>query len=134
VGYLHLQLRSEVLREIHELLETAPSDVPPESQYLLELDHSTLYNASYEDQAYWVLALKAAQHAGQWKVSQRRGRGRSKRNRIVAAVARRIWYDFSALVGQMRYKLCQPAPTRKRPYSTSVLDSIASNKHLRKLD
>jgi hypothetical protein len=59
-GYLRLQLHSEVIREIHELLETAPSDVPPESQYLLELDHSTLYNASYEDQAYWVLALKAA--------------------------------------------------------------------------
>ena len=59
-GYLHLQRRSEVLREIHELLETNPSDVPPESQYLLELDHSALYNASYESQAYWVLALKAA--------------------------------------------------------------------------
>ena len=59
-GYLRLRLRSEVLRKIHELLETTPSDVPPESQYLLELDHYTLYNASYEDQAYWVLALKAA--------------------------------------------------------------------------
>jgi hypothetical protein len=59
-GYLRLQLRSEVLRKIHELLVTAPSNVLLESQYLLELDHSTLYNASYEDQAYWVLALKAA--------------------------------------------------------------------------
>jgi hypothetical protein len=59
-GYLRLRLHSEVLCKIHELLETAPSDVPPESQYLLELDHSTLYNASYKDQAYWVLALKAA--------------------------------------------------------------------------
>jgi hypothetical protein len=63
-GYLRLRLHSEVLRKIHELLETASSNVPPESQYLLELDHSTLYNASYEDQAYWVLALKAAPHAG----------------------------------------------------------------------
>ena len=59
---------SEILHEIHELLETAPSDVPPESQYLLELDHSTLYNASYEEQAYRVLALKAAQRAGQRKL------------------------------------------------------------------
>ncbi len=58
-GYLRLQLRSEVLRKIHELLETAPSDVPPESQYLLELDHSTLYNASYEDQAYWVSGIES---------------------------------------------------------------------------
>ena len=53
-GYLRLRLRSEVLCKIHELLETTPSDVLPESQYLLELDHSTLYNASYEDRAYWV--------------------------------------------------------------------------------
>ncbi len=59
-GYLCLCLRSDILREIHELLETPLSDVPPESQYLLELDHSSMYNARYEDQAYWVLALKAA--------------------------------------------------------------------------
>ncbi len=63
-GYLRLRLRSDILREIHELLETPPSDVPPESQYLLELDHSSMYNARYEDQAYWVLAIKAARHAG----------------------------------------------------------------------
>jgi hypothetical protein len=132
-GYLRLWLCSEVLHEILELLETAPSDVPPESQYLLELDHSTLYNASYEEQAYWVLALKAARRAGQRKVVQRKGWGRSKRNRIISTVARRIWYDFSALVGQMRYELCQPATTRKRQYSTSVSASIASNKRLRKL-
>ncbi len=59
-GYLRLCLRSDTLREINELLETPPSDIPPQSQYLLELDHSSMYNAQYEDQAYWVLALKAA--------------------------------------------------------------------------
>jgi hypothetical protein len=133
-GYLHLRLRAEVLREIHELLETDPSDVPPESQYLLELDHSNLYNASYEDQAYWVLALKAAQRAGRRNVFQMRGWGRSQRDRILSIVTRRIWYDFSALVGQMRNKLCQPVPTRKRPYSTSVSASIALSKRLRKPD
>jgi hypothetical protein len=63
-GYLCLHLRADILREVHELLETPLSDVPPESQYLLELDHSSMYNASYEEQAYWVLALKAAWHAG----------------------------------------------------------------------
>jgi len=51
-GYLRLRLRKEVLHEIHELLETPPSEVPPESQYLLELDHSAMYKASYEEQAY----------------------------------------------------------------------------------
>ncbi len=37
-----------------------PSEVPPESQYLLEIDHSAMYTALYKDQAYWVLAMKAA--------------------------------------------------------------------------
>jgi hypothetical protein len=120
-GYLRLRLRSEVLHKIHELLETTPSNVPPESQYLLELDHTYLYNALYEDQDYWVLALKVTQHAGRQTVARRGSRGRSKWNRIVATTARRIRYDFSALVGQMRYKLCQAMPTRKHPYSTSVL-------------
>ena len=59
-GYLRLRLRSDILREIQELLETPPSNVPPESQYLLELNHSSMYNAIYKEQAYWVLALKAA--------------------------------------------------------------------------
>ena len=68
------------------------------------------------------------------EVAQRRCWGRSKRNRIESTAARRIGYDFSALVGQMRYKLCQPAPTRKCQYSTSVSASIASNKRLRKPD
>ena len=49
-------------------------------------------------------------------------------------ISRETRYDFSALVGQMRYKFCQPAPTRKRPYSTSVLASIPSNNCVRKLD
>ena len=59
-GYLHLRLRSDILRKIHKLLETPPLDVPLESQYLLELDHSSMYNARYKEPAYWVLALKAA--------------------------------------------------------------------------
>ncbi len=56
-GYLRLRLRKKVLRKINELLETPPSEVPPESQYLLELDHSAMYKASYEEQAYWILAI-----------------------------------------------------------------------------
>ena len=133
-GYLRLRLRSEVLREIHELLETDLSNVPPESQYLLELDRSALYNASYKSQAYWVLALKAVRRTGRQKDAQRRGRGRSKRIRNLSIATKRLRYNFGALVGQMTYELGQPAPTRKRPYSTSILASIAWNKHLRKLD
>jgi hypothetical protein len=51
-GSIHLRACSEVLQELHKLLDTAPADIPKESQYLLELDHSTLCNASSERQAY----------------------------------------------------------------------------------
>jgi hypothetical protein len=83
-GYLRLRLRAEVLREIHELLETPPSEVPPECQYLLELDHSAMYKASYEEQAYWVLALKAARRAGRRAANLQRARGRSQCTRLAA--------------------------------------------------
>jgi hypothetical protein len=133
-GYLRLRLRSEVLREIHVLLETPPSEVPPESQYLLELDHSAMYKASYEEQAYWVLALKAARRAGRWAVVTQRSRGRSQRSRLVAHRETRPRYDFRGLEDQMGYELRRQKPARKRPHLTSVSVSIGSNKRLWKPD
>jgi len=56
-GNLHLCLCADALCKIHKLLETPLLEVPPESQYLLELDHSDMYNVSYEEQAYWDSAL-----------------------------------------------------------------------------
>ncbi len=133
-GYLRLRLRFDILREIHELLETPLSDVPLENQYLLELDHSSMYNARYKEQAYWVLALKAARRAGRWVDVTRRSRGRSQRNRLAAIAGKKICYDFSKLVGQMGYELHQRAPTQKWLHLTSVSFSIGSNKPLRKPD
>ncbi len=95
--YLCLRLRSEVLRKIHELLETSPSEVPPESQYLLELDHSAMYKASYEEHAHWVLALKAARRANRRAITTQRARGRSQRLRLAATRKTRIRYNFSGL-------------------------------------
>jgi len=133
-GYLHLHLRKEVLREIHDLLETPPSEVPPECQYLLELDHSAMYNASYEEQAYWVLALNAARRAGRRAATSKCARGRSQRTRLAANRETRIRYDFRALKDQMGYELRRQKPGRKWPHLTSVSASIGSNKRLRKPD
>ena len=133
-GYLRLRLRSEVLRKIHVLLETPPSEVPPESQYLLELDHSAMYKASYEEQAYWVLAIKAARRAGRRAVVTQRSRGPSRRLRLAASRAPRPRYDFGGLADQMGYKLRRQTPTRKRPHPTSVSVRLGSNKRLRKPD
>jgi hypothetical protein len=139
-GYLHLRLRSEVLRkkevlrEIHELLETPPSEVPPESQYLLELDHSAMYKVSYEEQAYWVLALKAARWAGRRAATTQRAHGRSQRTRLAANRETRIRYDFRGLEVQMGYKLCRQKPARKQPHLNSVFAGVGSNKRLQKPD
>ncbi len=59
-GYLCLQRQKEVLKEVDQLLDTNPDDIPQESQYLRELDFTSLYNSSFERQSYWVLAMKAA--------------------------------------------------------------------------
>jgi len=133
-GYLRLRLRKEVLCEIHELLETPPSEVPPESEYLLELDHSAMYKASYEEQAYWVLALKAARRAGRRAATSKRARGCSQHTRLAANWETRIRYDFRSLEDQMGYELRGQKPGRKRPHLTSVSASIGSNKRLRKPD
>ena len=132
--YLRLRLRKEVLHEIHELLETPPSEVPPESQYLLELDHSAMYKASYKEQAYWILAMKAAQRAGRRTAMSNRTRGRSRLTVMAANQEKRIRYNFRALEDKMGYELHGQKPGRKRPHLTSVLASIGSNKRLRKPD
>jgi hypothetical protein len=41
-GYLSLLKCATVLKEVDRLLDTAPVDIPADSQYLLELDYSTL--------------------------------------------------------------------------------------------
>jgi hypothetical protein len=59
-GYLHLQRWKEVLKKVDRLMDTNLDDIPQGSQYLLELDLTSLYNFSFKRQSYWVLAMKAA--------------------------------------------------------------------------
>jgi hypothetical protein len=62
-GYLRLQRRKEVLKEVDHLMDTNPDEIPQGSQYLLEMDFTSLYNASFKQQSYWVLAMNAARWA-----------------------------------------------------------------------
>jgi hypothetical protein len=66
-GYLRLQQCRDLLWEVDSLLDTPPEEVLEESRYLLELAFLTLYNATFEQQSYWVLAMKATRRAGQWR-------------------------------------------------------------------
>jgi hypothetical protein len=47
-GYLRLQRRKEVLKEVDHLIDTNPDEIPQGSQDLLEMDFTSLYNASFE--------------------------------------------------------------------------------------
>jgi hypothetical protein len=94
-GYLRLQSRREVLKEVDRLMDTNPDDIPQGSQYLLELDFTSLYNSSFERQSYWVLAMKAARQAGRRTDHIAKSRGASHRRRQAKAHKPRTVYDFS---------------------------------------
>jgi hypothetical protein len=64
-----------MFQEAHRLFNMAPNDTPKESQYLLELNYSTLYNTPYERQAHWVLAMQAVWQAGRRTASWEREQG-----------------------------------------------------------
>jgi hypothetical protein len=131
-GFLCLWEHLEVLQEVHRLLDMALANISEESQYLLDLDYSTLYNSSYERQAYWVLAMKVARHAGWRATAWERVQGGLQCQRSSRAGTRSIRYDFRTLTKQMRFELCLVILTRHRPHSTLVLAESASNKRLRK--
>ncbi len=60
INVLALRLM-RMFQEAHRLFnKMAPDDIPRESQYPLdELNYFTLYNASHERQAHWVLTMQA---------------------------------------------------------------------------
>ena len=78
-GYLRLQPRKDLLRELDRLIDTPPEEVPEGSRYLLELDYSDLYNATFERQSYWVLAMKAARRAGRREKVRQQGPRKTRR-------------------------------------------------------
>jgi hypothetical protein len=133
-GYLHLRLRADILHEVHRMLDTPPSEVPPESQYLLELDHSSMYTASYEDQAYWVLAVKAAHRAGRHAKGRRHRWNRHLHKCRTTPTRNKPRYDFSDLFRQMGYELRTHLPTRKRAHPSIAPAGNACNKWWRKPD
>jgi hypothetical protein len=93
-GYLRLKHCKDLLRELDKLIDTPSDDIPEESRYLLELDYSKLYNASFERQSYWVLAMKAARRAGRRASASTRHRGRKKCCTPTNNMTRKARYDF----------------------------------------
>ncbi len=132
-GYLRLQRQKEVLKEVDQLLDTNPDDIPKESQYLMELDFTSLYSASFEKQSYWVLAMKAAQRVGRQADHQEKSKGASHQRRQAKARNQRAVYDFSRDLALMNHELRLGPQPRRRPHHSSS-DTLNSSNKRRKPD
>ncbi len=123
-----------LFQEAHRLFNMAPDNTPKESQYLLELNYSTLYNTPYERQAHWVLAMQAVWQAGRRTALQEREQGGLHQRWAAKLASQIIRYNFDTLTTQTRHVLDLEAPTRRQPHPTSTSADSASNKRYRKPD
>jgi hypothetical protein len=131
-GYLCLKHCKDLLRELDKLIDTPSDDIPEESRYLLELDYSELYNTSFEQQSYRVLAMKAAHQAGRQASASTQHRVRQKHCTPTNNMMRKAWYDFTWDDSQMMHKLgMQPLHNRHPRPDTNDTDNPL-NKRLRK--
>lgn len=134
-GYLRLQERKEVLREIDRLIDLEPTEVPAESRFLLEFDFDSLYRSSFEKQSYWVRAMKAARRAGRRTALVQSRRGASARRREARQRPSRPVIDISTVEEQlMRQLTLQRPPSRRRVNDSSLETENPCNKRLKKPD
>lgn len=59
-GYLRQRTEKDINREVEVLLNTRTSEIPPESQYLMEIAYQPQPTLPPAYNAYWVLAMKTA--------------------------------------------------------------------------
>ena len=116
-----------MLAEIEGLIDLDPDDIPPESRYLLELDFNSLYRSSFEQQSYWVRAMKAARRAGRRAAAMQSRRGAAARRSASASRRTRPTINTDAVRAQIREELGLQEPvTRRRtpPSSDSCFGRI----------
>jgi hypothetical protein len=120
-GQLERLDRISLLRHINKFAGVAPTDVPQESRFLLEVDFVSLVSGHTTQQAYWVHALQAAIKAGRHRSTAHRLRRRPLTTTPSAPLHHPpTTLSSTPAVGNRR--------KRSRP-STNVL--IASNKRKR---
>ena len=119
-GYLALKDREKVLTDIRHLMDTDPDEVPESSRYLLELDFTQLSNSGYEQQAYWVVAVKAARQAGRRAWVRLSKMGSSAKRRAKQSSQRRTKasdvFAVDKILREIRQELgLDKVPSRRRP-------------------
>ncbi len=134
-GYLRLKQQRDLLREVDSLLNTPSEEVPEESKYQLELDFLTLYNASFEQQSYWVLAVKAARQAARHNAQSTKRKGISlKQGATAQQQANHPKYNFTRDKIQMRQELGLAPNPRRRTHPDPNGTDNPSRKRLQKPD
>ncbi len=132
--YLQLNQLRDLLRKLDTLIHTPSDDIPKESRFLLKLDYSTLYSASFERQSYWVLAMKAARQSGRCTSAFSKQKGQHKHSASTHNHQCKPHYDFTHDNKQMRCKLGLQAPNHWCPHPNANSIGNLSNKCLHKPD
>jgi hypothetical protein len=152
-GYLHKKKSEEIALELELLAGIALEDVPVESQFLLEINFSELFKSHIKSQKYWILAINAALTAQGCQLARgvRAKRIKNKVNRKlpnqtklgIVAVEQQIRLDQRHLLPcqeeHTRYLASNQSSlggffTKKRPHPVAIMNSMKSNKRLRKPD
>ena len=139
-------------KEMHQLAELEPEDVPPESRFLLEMNMGDLTKLHLKTQAYWIKAVTAARSAKSRKSAM--GAREKKRNqRSLGKTSSRIQLGIVEMKRQItrdriqnqlggNYTTCYEETDQsvldkfivKLPHPSSMTRLMKSNKRLRKPD
>ena len=123
-----------MIKEIERLSALAPEDVPEESQFLLDIDFTTLYRSSFERQSHWVRAMQAARRGGRRTALVQSRRGAAARRREQRRPARPT-IDTTEVERQIREEtLLVARATRRRPHPAAMDAENPTGKRLRKPD
>jgi hypothetical protein len=131
----------------------APENVPAKSQFLLEINFSKLSKSHIESQKYWILAINVALTAQQHQLAQgaRTKRIKNKVNRKlpsqtklgIVAVEQQFRSDQRRVLPRQEEHTSYLASnqllldgffTKKGPHPAAIMNSMKSNKRLRKPD
>ena len=132
--------------------EVAPEEVPEDSQFLLKINFSELTKSNLKTQTYWTMAMDAATKAkalesahgarAKWMRRQQNTKIASRTKLGITAVEQQIRKDgMHRTSSQSNKAQVKDIPqmtldgfVKRRPHSASIMESMKSNKRLRKPD
>ncbi len=117
-GYLCLWTVNDIRREVEELTDTRPSDIPRESCYLLEISLRPNKLTSDIEDAYWVAAMKAAKKGMRQRERAAEKQG-ARAQRTTTKTSRNLLEGVNdSLKRQLRiYKLTKKQPGEQKGHA-----------------